>query len=91
MTTKHTTGPWGFLTSERAIVKAEENCAVWICYIDDDSAEDDANARLIAAAPDLLAALEAMVKTFGNSTVLSDYGRGVVAQANAAITEAKAA
>jgi hypothetical protein len=46
-------------------------------------------ARIKEAAPVLLAALEAMVKTFGNSTVLSDYGRGVVAQANATINQAK--
>lgn len=48
-------------------------------------------ARIKEAGPVLLAALEAMVKTFGNTTVLSDYGRGVVAQANAAINQAKGA
>lgn len=55
---KFTQGPWYFNTKERCVARGEANGDVRICYMDDDSAEDDANARLIAAAPDLLAALK---------------------------------
>ncbi len=61
MANKHTPGPWYFDTDERSICRGEENGRVRVCQIDDISREDNANARLIAAAPDLLEALRDMV------------------------------
>lgn len=49
---KHTPGPWG-------LVRHEDTWLVGPGIVIDDTAEEDeANARLIAAAPELLAALE---------------------------------
>lgn len=86
MKAKHTPGPWMY-TKCRC---GDPVCRAYhISHSRSNGGFDEADARLIAAAPNLLSALEAMVKTFGNSTVLSDYGRGVVAQANAAIAKAE--
>jgi hypothetical protein len=58
---KHTPGPWRYQESSDAythIVRAGEN--YFICQLPQDtSGKAEANARLIAAAPDLLAALQA--------------------------------
>lgn len=61
MSAKHTPGPWGTLTfsnhelqTDFAMVKIGSR-AHMVGY----SGEDKANARLIAAAPDMLAALQA--------------------------------
>jgi hypothetical protein len=66
---KHTPGPWSddwnFIVVSRA--DGRENYIAQICESDEeglfieDSAERAANARLIAAAPDLLAALRALL------------------------------
>lgn len=58
MATSHTPGPW---EADRVAVWARERRHL-ICFVetfrgDEDNAEAEANARLIAAAPDLLAAL----------------------------------
>ncbi len=77
---KHTPGPWHFddrqagmgdcgsveaLTADRKMV-TREVCTV--LFDDDDPSEDAANARLIAAAPDLKQACEAI------QAALSKYG-----------------
>jgi hypothetical protein len=49
---KHTPGPWS--KSERGYIFAGDSCIASTSDLD----ENEANARLIAAAPDLLAALE---------------------------------
>jgi hypothetical protein len=56
MKTKHTPGPWvvGY-TAETATVDAE--CRM-ICELENYYGDEDANAKLIAAAPDLLEALQ---------------------------------
>ena len=59
-TTKHTPGPWSASPSPTSdglyhVYKADGN------FLTLEDAEHEANARLIAAAPDLLAALEAAV------------------------------
>lgn len=63
MDTKHTTGPW---THRRAFSKGEEiGCVVMPMGYDlstSNNEENEANARLIAAAPDLLEALEGLLK-----------------------------
>ena len=70
--TKHTPGPWwvGTGTSDQlgpvlAIVRKEESCGAAIAVIDTVTGDEvsQENARLIAAAPDLLNALQAIVKS----------------------------
>jgi hypothetical protein len=69
---KHTPWPWfvGTGTSDQlgpvlAIVRKEESCGAAIAIIDTVTGDEvsHANARLIAAAPDLLNALQAIVKS----------------------------
>lgn len=49
-----------------------------------DEAEQQANARLIAAAPDLLEALQAVVKVADRATVEFDAARAAIAKATGA-------
>lgn len=61
-TSKHTPGPWYVTASDPdggMIVTEEETITYWPCN-DLDSAENMANARLIAAAPDMRAALNSI-------------------------------
>ena len=68
MTTQHTPGPWTIkffrsIEPNHALICAEDwhdfaSVVVRFCGDDTDDATGLANARLIAAAPDLLAALE---------------------------------
>jgi len=73
MTTQHTSGPW--VATERhgyREILGPRECADWFgtketwavayCDTDRDEAEQDANARLIAAAPALLEALESVLQ-----------------------------
>lgn len=56
-TTQHTPGEWN--TREGHIYSLDTGKThAYVCYYDADYAEDRANAALIAAAPDLLAALQ---------------------------------
>jgi hypothetical protein len=66
---------------------AEHICHV--CALDD-AAEDTANARLISAAPDLLAALQYVTDILSSSVAPDDYEpfRKCVSQARAAISKA---
>ena len=61
MKTKHTPGPWSedkyVGVSNSPIVIVDKNGDV-ICDIDPDSPEYESNAKLIAAAPELLKAIE---------------------------------
>ena len=54
----HTPGPWTIQGSSINNVERRENICQWHVDIDKQPADHQANARLIAAAPDLLAALE---------------------------------
>lgn len=66
MSAKHTPGPWNAFNSIKAIgVGSERSDVAWVrfeeCGLMDTARsqeEDEANARLIAAAPELLAALQ---------------------------------
>lgn len=51
--------------------------------------ETEEIAALFAAAPDLLATLETLVKTMGRSNMLSDFDRRNIEAARAAIINAK--
>ena len=71
MTTQHTPGPWN--TDANCIVSGQSNQENADCFVADCSQHGEtenytlqelANARLAAAAPDLLAALQAVWKFF---------------------------
>lgn len=71
MKTQHTQGPW-IITNGRCIYGSGDFIKPFVASVEDDhnDAETAANARLIAAAPDLLAALQAIVigNVYGNPT-----------------------
>lgn len=61
--TKHTPGPWRYSDVNRAIYT--DNGEVEICRgLDDISPEERGNIALLTSAPDLLAALEAILPEF---------------------------
>ncbi len=89
MGNKHTNGPWKVsLTDDTVVVDAN---GAEVAAIDGDYNHPDtwpvmeANARLIAAAPDLLAALEAIMSErwypAGRSEHVSDMARAAIAKA----------
>lgn len=69
MNTQHTPGPWRFEESTKTIRAVPQN--YWLATMDswDGAVDHEANARLIAAAPDLLEALEEMVEESINREV----------------------
>lgn len=85
MTTKHTTGPWESFTNEErgqfriADSETAQKTIGWAYKAED--------ARLITAAPDLLAALEQCVRIMHNASV--GVKNGELATARAAIAKAK--
>ena len=85
----HTPGPWTIQGSSINNVERRENICQWHVDIDKQPADHQANARLIAAAPDLLAALEYITS---NSENMRDnhmaYPKGI-AKARAAIEKAR--
>lgn len=89
MSTKHTPGPWhvgektGMAVFSDEQLLADCTCAYGMAYT-----EAKANARLIAAAPDLLSALNAIINHPAHEDPLS--GRKVIA-ARAAIARATGA
>lgn len=91
MMTKHTPGPWWADTGCRCenitIYGTETGDAVDVCDVvyRGDEIQIEANARLIAAAPDLLAALE-LILTAEERGFGADYIKGC---ARAAIAKAK--
>ena len=77
MTTKHTPGPWTCNTNY-----STQHYMVWDTdgnyhEMRDEVAEMDANARLIAAAPDLLAALETLTREWdlGRSPLAAEWSK----------------
>jgi hypothetical protein len=94
MVPKHTPGPWPYtrtgdgkrITIGAGLVEGPNGYEVAEVYSDDcDAAEAEANARLIAAAPDLLAALQWVMSAHGEQ--LHD----ALAAANEAIARATGA
>jgi hypothetical protein len=85
--TQHTQGPW-IITNGRCIYGNGDFIKPFVASVEDDhnDAETEANARLIAAAPDLLAALQAIVtgNVYGNPTQWNlAIDRGIAALAKA--------
>lgn len=72
MTAQHTPGPW--TVSNDAIYGSSGLIKPLVAYLDDrfDDAEAANNARLIAAAPDLLVALENCVNVLSRTLPLFD-------------------
>jgi hypothetical protein len=101
---KHTPGPW-LLTprqkpngydlsgrnSQHFITDITHYKHDGICnhIIDEMNEEQEANAHLIAAAPELLEALELMVIKFGTDEIGNDLNHYAVKQANKAIKKAR--
>lgn len=88
-TTTHTPGPWAIEEGDREthIVGGEAilaYCPDWPCA----PQEQEANARLIAAAPALLEALDALLEFLDNGTPIYP-GALAVNDARAAITKAR--
>jgi hypothetical protein len=86
---KHTPGPWINLGNGDIVARSENYCggekdiaSVFLTSND----EDEANANLIAAAPDLLEALKDMLD--GHEDACTGYGDGAADKARAAIAKA---
>ena len=89
MNAKHTPGPWGYQLG--SIIDREGYLIADVrSRFDDGKGGEDyhqANARLIAAAPNLLAALEAMIREFDVDFI--EHGSIEIKQARAAIARAR--
>lgn len=92
-TGSHTPGPWevGPMNGKPSVIYADDYDAPVIAqmaeWIPDAAKQQEANARLIAAAPELLQALQNLVSDIDDGTV---YGQRL-AQAHAAIAKATGA
>lgn len=91
MSNGHTPGPWSIDKEERWVIHEPEGksgtLVVPEIYLDDDEAI--ANARLIAAAPDLLEALESAQMAIMGYTHQNAVTLAALFKANAAIAKAK--
>jgi len=85
----HTPGPW-FEHSHRQIGPREGIvCEVWSAHGDADAiGQADANAHLIASAPDLLEALNSSIKFI---EAMTPYGVNALKKARAAVAKATGA
>lgn len=84
---EHTPGPWSvepYDKYQKDIIIIEPRCSVDNDDVDHEEAE--ANARLIAAAPDLLEALQAVVAIADRKTVEFDRARTAIAKATGNLT-----
>ena len=77
MTSTHTPGPWHYETGDDGAVVYT---GFTIAKIPIDGSDWQSNARLISAAPDLLAALERLAHPMADDEDL-DYAREVIAKA----------
>ena len=58
---KHTPGPWHIARFEASTVEIRNDRGLTVAEVGDSSQEDEANAHLIAAAPELLEALRCLI------------------------------
>lgn len=88
MTLKHTPGPWN--TTGNGLVYSVDEVVADATFGCMDGETTIANARLIASAPDLLAALQYVTDILSSSIAPDDYEpfRKCVSQARAAISKA---
>jgi len=94
MTTDHTPGPWaweddyyGLTGNGAAVLRYDPYEGMWLAFTNTEGRQD-ANARLIAAAPDLLAALEDLDFCIGNGCGDASWDEAC-ARMQAAIAKAK--
>lgn len=84
MSGQHTPGPWQVqkeaLPNRVGITATNGRFITWTMGGAPNS-ESEANARLIAAAPDLLEALEVICREFANGHPLIQQGRAAIAKA----------
>ena len=81
MEAKHTPGPWK-ATARRVTAPETEGRLALDVQINGGNREDNkANARLIAAAPDLLVALQGVVRVADRKTDEFDAARAAIAKA----------
>jgi hypothetical protein len=81
---KHTPAPW-----RQLVTRIDDARGYQICHVDlhgKSEAERDANRRLIAAAPDLLSALNAMLTQFGMDE--DEWSKPTFDQARRAVAKA---
>ncbi|MEE9149944.1 MAG: hypothetical protein V3U27_21410 [Candidatus Tectomicrobia bacterium] len=85
----HTPGPWMTIPPDRCIYHADGKRVVAVAQ--HDFTEIEANARLIASAPALLAALESFTYSYDDDAAgdLQIRMEAIIEQARAAITDAK--
>jgi hypothetical protein len=97
---KHTPGPWGVGSAPRSAHTNKDKCLyihgadpyAMVCELGSEKhPEHQANARLIAAAPDLLAALRDVLRYCVTSSGLPDLGKGRTPEQQAAMNQARAA
>lgn len=87
MEAKHTPGPWHSSSNDRAnglVIYAKDGWAVAdarVFHARHTLDEARANVRLIAAAPELLEALQAVVRVADRATVEFDMARAAIAKA----------
>ena len=88
MTTQHTPGPWHVTGDQHGTMITDntgEQIALWPQQ--GGTVEQCANARLIAAAPDLLAALEAVAEYWAGGDVPADLDAQILAAIARATTK----
>lgn len=98
---KHTPGPWLYIrldewshsvaTQHGELPDGSPNLWTVATVNKNREPEHEANARLIAAAPDLLGALQAMLRMWDEGGSLPGLVEGVITEANAAIAKANGA
>ena len=93
MTAKHTPGPWAYHNTPTPFIYVNAG-GLPICQIYTSTAhgqsmgEQFANARLIAAAPELLEALQKMLPELRGLSIVSDTAAEMLREAEAAIAKA---
>ena len=91
---KGTPGPWFFDEDSECVVSNSAECCVLELLVTGDTTagEDSSNIKLIAAAPELLEALQNMIGAFDNPIVRrklpGDFNKEAIESARAAIAKA---
>lgn len=94
----HTPGPWAYDPDSKEVFgSTEEHGCGWIALVEGNDSSDQplpaemraANARLIAAAPELLAALKELVEYDDGSNDPGDLGYEILQRCKAAIAKAE--
>lgn len=79
--TKHTAGPWMAKDGHGGSFDIVGSGHDWVATVHNGHDADEANAALIASAPDLLAALEAVLRVADRATDEFDAARAAIRKA----------